>query len=137
MPNNSFFSAEEWGNIAKSVLSFLRHTMKEICSTYPKYSGTRSKVGLKCDLCTEENTPCDRHQKEGCTSDDCVCILSLGHLLKKAPSCKRNLLNKRNFLSSIIHLGLRQKVRNFIMPAHIQLIQLRLSQAIVKCTIQV
>ena len=92
-----FFSAKEWGNIAKSVLSFVRHTMEEICSTYPKYSDMRSKVGLKCDLCTEENTPCARHQKEGCTNDDCVCILSLGHLQKKAPSCKRNLLNMRNF----------------------------------------
>ena len=71
--------------------------MKEICSTDPKYSGIRSKVGLKCDLCTEENTPCARHQKEGCNNDDCVCILSLRHLLKKAPSCKRNLLNKRHF----------------------------------------
>ena len=92
-----FFSAKEWGNIAESVLPFVRSTMNIIRSTYPNYHGMRFKVGLKCDLCCEETTSCSRHQKKGCTDDDCVCILSLRHLLTKSPTCKRNRLNMRSF----------------------------------------
>ena len=91
------FSAEEWGYIATSVLSFVRGTMNVNRSTYPNYHGMRFKVGLKCDLCCEETTPCARHQMEGCTDDDCLCILSLRHLLTEFPTCKRNQLNKRCF----------------------------------------
>ena len=94
-------SAKQWGNLAKSVLSFVRDIMKIIPSTYPMYFGMRYKVGLKCDLCCEETTPCSRHQKEGCTDDDCVCILSLRHLLKKSPTCKKNQLNYKRSVSEL------------------------------------
>ena len=93
---NNFFPGKWCGNIAKSVLFFVRETMKSIRATYPIYHGMRFEVGLKCDLCCDE--PCDRHELEGCTDDDCVCILSLSHLLSKRPKCTRNQLNE-NILS--------------------------------------
>ena len=75
--------------------------MEIIPSTYPNYLGMRYKVGLKCDLCCEETTPCARHQKESCTDNDCVCILSLRYLLKKFPTCKRNQLNCKRSISEL------------------------------------
>ena len=83
-------------NIARSsVLSALRAAITKVQSC-PCYQGVRYKFGLKCDLCLEEKTPCLRHEKEACTDDDCVCILSLECLKKEFVVCPRNRCGKNS-----------------------------------------
>ena len=80
-------------DIARSVLSVLHDAMTEVQSC-PSYQGVRYEFGLKCDLCVEEKTPCLRHEKEACTDDDFVCILSLECLKKEFVVCPRNRIGK-------------------------------------------
>ena len=86
-------------DITKSVLSVLDDAMTKVQSC-PSYQGVRYEFGLKCDLCVEEKTPCLRHEKEACTDDDFVCILTLEYLKKDSAVCPRKLCGKilRSFI---------------------------------------
>ena len=101
-----FFSVNDveedaWTDIARNVLSTLEDVMKRIQSDNPSFKGIRYDFGFKCDLCSEEKTPCLRHDKEGCTDDDCVCILSLECLRKNPTFCQRTYGGKQ--ISSRLH----------------------------------
>ena len=115
-----FFSVNDveedaWTDIARNVLSTLQDVMKRIQSDNPSFKGIRYDFGFKCDLCGEEKMPCLRHKKEGCTDDDCVCILSLECLKKKSTFCQRNLGGTR--ISSRLHetFWLKQRSKFFYL----------------------